>query len=97
MTTPTTVPGLERDTAMGLATEELRRYADLIDILDEAQWAAPTECSHVGQALQVGAVGVHHVDGLVADSRPLDLRNASCFGRPAAETPVTAELGHWAG
>jgi Mycothiol maleylpyruvate isomerase N-terminal domain len=44
MSTPTTVPGLDRDTAMRLAAEEVRRYADLLDKLDEEQWAAATEC-----------------------------------------------------
>jgi uncharacterized protein (TIGR03083 family) len=44
MTTPTTVPGLDRDTAMRLATEEVRRYADLLDKLGPDQWEAPTEC-----------------------------------------------------
>jgi uncharacterized protein (TIGR03083 family) len=44
MSTATTTPGLDRDAAMALASEELRRYADLLDSLDEEQWAAPTMC-----------------------------------------------------
>jgi uncharacterized protein (TIGR03083 family) len=44
MSTATTVPGLDRDAAMSLATEELRRFADLLDDLDEQQWASPTVC-----------------------------------------------------
>ena len=44
MTTPTTVPGLDRDVAMLLAEEELRRYGDLLDELDDEQWDTPTDC-----------------------------------------------------
>ncbi len=44
MTTPTTVPGLDRDAAILLAEEELRRYGDLLDKLDNEQWDTPTEC-----------------------------------------------------
>ena len=42
--TATTIPGLGRDAAMALAVEELRRYADLLDSLDDRGWAAPTMC-----------------------------------------------------
>src|SRR3989442_16006532 len=45
MATPTIVPGFDRDFAMSLAAEEIRRYTELLDTLSEAQWRAPTECT----------------------------------------------------
>lgn len=45
MTAPTIVPGMDRDTAMSLAQDELCRYTDLLDGLDEAGWSSPTECT----------------------------------------------------
>lgn len=42
--TPTTVSGFDRDAAMDIAAEELRRYAEVLEGLDDDQWAAPTEC-----------------------------------------------------
>ena len=44
MSTATTVPGLDRRTAMAMAEVELGRYADLLDRLDPKGWAAPTAC-----------------------------------------------------
>jgi uncharacterized protein (TIGR03083 family) len=40
----TTTPGLDRKTAMSLAIEELRRYADLLESLDDSGWSALTVC-----------------------------------------------------
>lgn len=44
MATPTIVPGFDRDTAMTIAAEELRRYTELLAGLDDEQWKAPTGC-----------------------------------------------------
>ena len=45
MSTPTLVSGFDRDQALTLAAEELRRYTQLLASLDEDQWSLPTECA----------------------------------------------------
>lgn len=44
MTTPTTRPGFDRDTAMALAAAEGERFVDVVSGLAPEEWEIPTEC-----------------------------------------------------
>jgi uncharacterized protein (TIGR03083 family) len=80
MSTATTVPGLDRDAAMALASEELRRYADLLDSLDHRQWAAPTVCPPWTVRDMAGHVLGNHEGLLSLRARLRQMRQARRHG-----------------
>src|SRR5436305_1710870 len=80
MSTVTTAPALDRDQAMDLAREEVRRYADLLSGLNERQWAAPTECSPWTVRDMAGHVLGNHEGLLSVRDRLRQLREARRYG-----------------
>lgn len=80
MKTPTVVPGIDRESAMAVAGEEVRRYADLLDQLDEGQWAAPTECRPWTVRDMAAHVLGNHEGLLSVRNRLRQLRDARRYG-----------------
>jgi uncharacterized protein (TIGR03083 family) len=80
MSTLTTAPALDRDQAMDLALEEVRRYAELLSGLDKSQWAAPTECEPWTVRDMAGHVLGNHEGLLSVGARLRQLRDARRHG-----------------
>src|SRR5438105_15654445 len=97
MTTATTVPGIDRDRAMSLASEELRRYADLLEGLDESQWAAPTECPPWTVRDMAGHVLGNHEGLLSLRARMRQLRQARRHGGNLVDALSATQIANRAG
>jgi uncharacterized protein (TIGR03083 family) len=65
---------------MSLAREELRRYADMLDSLDEEQWAAPTQCLPWTVRDMAGHVLGNHEGLLTVRARLRQLWKARRYG-----------------
>jgi len=80
MSTVTTAPALDRQQAMALALEEVRRYTELLSGLDERQWAAPTECEPWTVRDMAGHVLGNYEGLLSVGARLRQLRDARRYG-----------------
>ena len=80
MRTPTIVPGIDREKALAIAGEELRRYTALLDELDHKHWAAPTECPPWTVRDMAGHVLGNHEGLLSVRNRLRQLREARRHG-----------------
>lgn len=76
------------DEAMKLTAVENERFADLLEHLDDADWAAATDCT----GWDVRALVVHVTASAQAQASPVEFLRQVRAGRP-----LTAEIGgvHW--
>ena len=93
----TTVPGHDREVAMALAIEELRRYADLLESLDEQGWMAPTVCEPWTVRDMAGHVLGNHESLASLRARMGDLIRARRHGGNLVDAVAATQIAARAG